>query len=77
MKAESKEIEEKIYFDNFVVAKESDTFYGVYQKFSKYWLGYNKNNLITSGATKESACKKAKLLQIGYDIGLSDARERF
>ena len=37
MKTESKEIEEKIYFDNFVVAKESDTFYGVYQKFSKYW----------------------------------------
>lgn len=72
MKVESKMIDGKIYFDNFVVVKESDTFYGVYQKFSKHWLSYNKNMLITSAITKDNACKKAKLLQMGYDMALSD-----
>lgn len=72
MKVKSKIIDGKIYFDNYVVVKESDTFYGVYQKFSKHWLPYNKNMLITSATTKDSACKKAKLLQIGYDMALSD-----
>ena len=72
MKTESKMIDGKIYFDNYVIVKESDTFYGVYPRFSRLWLSYNKNMLITSGTTKDSACKKAKLLQIGYDMALND-----
>lgn len=72
MKVETKIIDGKIYFDNFVVVKESDTFYGVYQRYSRHWLPYNKNFIITSGTTKDSTCKKAKLLQIGYNIGLND-----
>lgn len=72
MKVESKIIDGKIYFDNFVVVKESDTFYGVYKKFLKNWLPYDKNNIVTSATTKDSACKKAKLLQMGYNMALDD-----
>ena len=72
MKIKSEVIDGKIYFDNFVVVRESDTFYGVYQKYSKHWLTYNKNFLITSGTTLDNACKKAKLLQMGYEYALQD-----
>lgn len=72
MKIKSEMIDGKIYFDNFVVVKESDVFYGVYQKFSRYWKPYNKNFLVTSGTTMDNACKKAKLLQIGYELALND-----
>lgn len=72
MKVESKVIDGKIYFNNYVVVKESDTFYGVYQKFSRFYLPYNKNYIVTSGITKDDACKKAKLLQMGYDMALND-----
>lgn len=74
MKVKSEIIDEKVYFDNYVVVKESDTFYGVYQRFSRHWYSYNKNNLITSGTTMDSACKKAKLLQLGYDAALWDMK---
>lgn len=56
-----------IYLDNFVVVKESDTFYGVYQKWYKNCNEYSKEHLITSGTSMSNALKKAKLLQIGYD----------
>ena len=72
MNPKSELIDGKIYFDNYVVVKESNTFYGVYQRFSKHWLPYDKNYLVTSGTTLDSACKKAKLLQIGYDRALYD-----
>ncbi len=72
MNVKSEFINDKIYFDNYVVVKESDTFYGVYPRFSKNFLPYNKNYLVTSGTTKDSACKKAKLLQIGYDMAKDD-----
>jgi hypothetical protein len=72
MNAKSKIIDDKIYFDNYVVVKESDNFYGVYPRFSRFYLSYNKNYLITSSTTKNNACKKAKLLQIGYDMALSN-----
>ena len=64
MKPESKMVDGKLYFRNFMVQKESDNFYGVYETFcnSKY------GELITSGTSMESASKKAKLLQMGYDI---------
>lgn len=45
-------------FGNYYVKKESNNFYGVYDEFT---------NLITSGATFGNACKKAKLLQKGFN----------
>lgn len=72
MKIKSEMIDGKVYFDNFVVVKESDLFYGVYQKFSRHWKAYNKNFIVTSGTTMDNACKKAKLLQMGYELALSD-----
>lgn len=72
MNVKSKIIDGKIYFDNYVVVKESETFYAVYKRYSKYWRPYDKNNIITSSTTKNGACKKAKLLQIGYDMALND-----
>jgi hypothetical protein len=53
-------------FRNFIVKKESDSFYGVYEKscLDNYPLG----GLITSADSMNKAAKKAKLLQIGYNI---------
>ena len=68
MHPESKMIDGILYFKNFMVQKESDTFYGVYASFQK-----RKNGpLITSGTTLESAAKKAKYLQIGYNLRIED-----
>ena len=72
-KVKSEKRDGKVYFDNFVVVKESDTFYGVYPKFARRFLSYDRNFLISSGTTINNACKKAKLLQIGYDL----ARENY
>lgn len=51
---------EILNFGNYYVKKESNSFYGVFDEFT---------NLITSGITLDKACKKAKLLQIGFDSG--------
>lgn len=65
MKVESKVDENgNVVFDRFIVKKESENFYGVYTHYCGTIVA-----LITSGTTKDSACKKAKLLQIGFDIG--------
>lgn len=54
-----------VIFNNFIVLKEADNFWGVYEKYPN-----NSYNIkaITSGTTCDNACKKAKLLQIGYDL---------
>lgn len=54
-----------IIFNNFIVLKEADNFQGVYEKYPGN--SYNRK-VITSGTTCDNACKKAKLLQIGYDL---------
>lgn len=72
MKVNSEMVDGKIYFDNFVVIKESNTFWGVYKRL--FMCHYDKNSLITSGPTKDKACKKAKMLQIGYDMALNNTR---
>lgn len=64
MKVKAKEINGIIYFSNFMVIKESENFYGVYE----HWNKTKVNDVITSGTSLNNACKKAKLLQIGYDI---------
>ena len=65
MQVETKREENSVYFKNFVVVKQTNKFYGVY----RLWFdGSIDKELITSGSTLESACKKAKLLQLGYDM---------
>lgn len=64
MNPTAKMIDGKLYFNDFVVQKESGNFYGVYESF----MGYPCTTLITSGTSMESAAKKAKLLQIGWDL---------
>lgn len=54
-----------IIFKNFIVIKKKDNFWGVYEKYPNN--SYNIN-VITSGTTCDNACKKAKLLQTGYDL---------
>lgn len=57
-----------LYFDNFAVRKDSDNFYGVYcvNRREKEIYG----DVITSGISMKDASQKAKLLQIGYNMGL-------
>lgn len=70
MKVNSEMKDGKILFDNFIVVKESENFWGVYKRL--FMCHYDKNSVITSGPTKDNACKKAKMLQIGYDMSLDD-----
>lgn len=53
----SKSMNGNIYFDNFVVVKEVETFFAVYQLFSKWEIGYYRK-LLTSGKTLDNACKR-------------------
>lgn len=58
-----------IRFDSFTVRREKDSFYGVYSNYDR--------SIVTSGKTLNDACKKAKMLQIGYNLGYSNAREDY
>lgn len=58
-----------IRFDSFAVRREKDGFYGVYAIYN--------GSIVTSGETFYDACKKAKMLQIGYNLGYSNAREDY
>lgn len=65
MKVHSYTYDNVVVFDNFIVVKKKDTYFGIYEK------GYRNNPVcdeITHGETLHAACKKAKLLQIGYNI---------
>lgn len=53
-------------FKHVAVKKESETFYGVY-RYSR-WDKKTYGELITSGETLNSASKKAKLIEIGYNM---------
>lgn len=53
-------------FKDFIVVKEKDSFWGVYEISVLNYAPLGK--LITSGETLNRAAKKAKLLQIGYNI---------
>lgn len=59
-----KKINENVYFRNFMVQKESENFYGVYESCLNEKMG----ELITSGTSLNNAVKKAKLLQKGYNL---------
>ena len=52
---------DRMLFANFVVIKHKKDYFGVYST-----LDYTKE--ITSGTTMAKACKKAKLLQIGFNL---------
>lgn len=62
-------------FKDFVVVKEKETFWGVYEISV---LSYTPcGELITSGETLDKAAKKAKLLQIGYNICRDNIRDTY
>ena len=66
MKIKSEKKNENVFFENFCVIKESEHFFAVYERIT-YSYSYFKT-LLTSGTTLSSACKKAKLLQMGYNF---------
>jgi hypothetical protein len=68
MKVTSYVYKGNVTFDSFVVVKCSDSHYGVYQKGAVGKIG----DEVTHGVTLHDACKKAKLLQIGYQIARSN-----
>lgn len=68
MKVESYMSGDNVVFNNFIVIKKKDTYYDVY----KAWGGEPYGQAITHGETLHAACKKAKLLQIGYNIRKGD-----
>ena len=67
MKVNSKNIDGRIVFENFVVIKKSENFFEVYENYM-YYSAISCGPPITSGTSLNNACKKAKLLQIGYNI---------
>ena len=69
MKVHSYVYNGNIVFNNFIVVKRSDNHYGVYEKtiYDEPIIAVE----ITHGVTLHDACKKAKLLQIGHDIGIN------
>lgn len=71
MKVNSEKINGNVFFDNFAVIKENDNFYGVYLRFDIYDYSYDKTELITSGKTLDNACKKAQLLQTGFNTSMN------
>ena len=65
MNPQAKFIENKLYFNNFVVIKKSKHYYEVREVVS--CLLYSDRVIAASDSFKKAA-KKAKLLQIGYDM---------
>lgn len=66
MKINSKVVGGKISFGNFIVVEEEDV-YGVYETEQEYSDNF-KLPMLTSGNTLRDACKKARLLQVGFNI---------
>ena len=66
MKINSKVVGGKITFGNFIVVEEEDA-YCVYET-EEEWSDNFKTPVLTSGRTLREACKKAMLLQIGFNI---------
>lgn len=64
MKVESHMSSDNVIFKNFIVIKKKDTYYSVHEVYNGTPYGQE----ITHGETLRAACKKAKLLQIGYNI---------
>lgn len=66
MKVESRAIGDRIIFRNFIVIPKKATYFGVYE--TSLLSGIPVGPELTHGETLHAACKKAKLLQIGYNI---------
>lgn len=66
MKIEATWENDLLVFKHVAVKKESETFYGVY-RYSR-WDKKTYGELITSAETLNSASKKAKLIEIGYEM---------
>jgi CRISPR/Cas system endoribonuclease Cas6 (RAMP superfamily) len=65
MKVKSTYKNDCVYFSHYNVKKVKDNFFGVYRH----------NILITHSITFGKACKKAKLLEMGYQCGYGDAKD--
>lgn len=61
-------IGDTIHYDNFMVKQEGEDYYVVYEK-NPLQVPFYK---IADASSKMAAVKKAKLLQIGYNICLAD-----
>lgn len=75
MSVDSEFINGNLCFKNFVIVRKKETFYGVYERsiLSHAPCG----ELITSGETLDKAARKAKLLQIGYDMCRDNMRDAY
>lgn len=62
-----------LIFSHVAVKKESETFYGVYRYST--WDKKTYGEVITSAETLNKACKKAKLIEIGYEMCKFDRSE--
>lgn len=63
-----------LVFTNVAVKKESDHFYGVY-KYVSYGSGTIYGEVITSAPTLNAAAKKAKMIEIGYKMGVDEMND--
>ena len=61
-------IGDTIHYDNFMVKQEGEDYYVVYEKNPLQVPCYK----VADASSKMAAVKKAKLLQIGYNICLAD-----
>ena len=63
-----KYVGDTIHYNNFMVKQEGDDYYVVYEKNPMQVPFYK----VAEATSKMAACKKAKLLQVGYNICKSD-----
>ena len=66
MKVDSRAAGDRIIFRNFIVVPKKDTYFGVHEK--GLLCDDPVGPELTHGVTLQAASKKAKLLQIGYDL---------
>lgn len=62
----------KLFFKHFVVKRESENFVGVYRR-----CGSNCGPIVTSDETLKGAAKKAKLLEIGWNLGYGEGYDLY
>ena len=61
----------RVVFENFQVVELGAIYFGVFENEIKIEAG----NELTSAPTMQAACKKAKLLQIGYNLRKEETKE--
>lgn len=72
MKVNSEMRNGKLYFDHFLVRQESDYMYSIYQRWPMSDDRFGK--VVSSSESFNGAAKKAKLMEIGYQIAMENIR---